>query len=339
MNSKYGQTVDEIFQCGFDNIYQYINHEIVDNMDRTLAKTIDGFSHYIATIKPDLIVVHGDRVETLAGAITGSLNSILVAHIEGGELSGTIDELIRHAVSKLSHIHLVANHDAKQRLLQLGERKESIFVLGSPDFDLMRPEFLPDMNFAKQHYDVEFSDYAMAIFHPVTTEYNEIHEYARNFVNAMIESNVNYIVIYPNNDLGSAEILNEYRALTGNVRFRVFPSLRFEYFLTFLRHSSFIIGNSSAGIREAPFYNVPTVDIGTRQHNRARLASIFHSGYQSSDITRTIESTKQYKGVRTSEAHYFGDGNSKQLFIDLLDSGVLWDINCQKQFQERWLHE
>ena len=339
MNSKYGQTVDEIFKAGFDNIYQYINHEIIDNMDRTLARTIDGFSHYIAMLKPDLIVVHGDRVEALAGAITGSLNNILVAHIEGGELSGTIDELIRHAVSKLSHIHLVANQDAKQRLLQLGELQESVFVLGSPDFDLMRPEFLPDVKLAKQYYDIEFSDYAIAIFHPVTTEYNEIHEHARNFVHALIESDLNYIVIYPNNDLGSREILNEYGAIKGNARFKIFPSLRFEYFLTLLRDSNFIVGNSSAGIREAPFYNVPTVDIGTRQHNRAKLSSIFHSGYQSSAVVRTIENVKQYKGLGTSEPFHFGSGKSKQLFLDLLDSGVFWDINCQKQFQERRLHE
>ncbi|MDA3946051.1 MAG: UDP-N-acetylglucosamine 2-epimerase, partial [Helicobacteraceae bacterium] len=100
MSKKYGKTVNEIYKSGFKNIYQYINHDTVEHMDRTLAKTIDGFSHYIAEIEPDLIVVHGDRVEAMAGAIVGSLNNILVAHIEGGELSGTIDELIRHAVSK-----------------------------------------------------------------------------------------------------------------------------------------------------------------------------------------------------------------------------------------------
>lgn len=339
MNSKYGQTVDEIFKSGFDNIYQYVNHEIVDNMDRILAKTIDGFSHYIAIIKPDLIVVHGDRVEALAGAITGSLNNILVAHIEGGELSGTIDELIRHAISKLSHIHLVANQNARQCLLQMGERKESIFVLGSPDLDLMRPEFLPDLDLAKQHYDIGFSDYAIAIFHPVTTEYDKIQEHAGNFVSALIESNLNYVVIYPNNDLGSIEILNEYKAFNGNTRFKLFPSLRFEYFLTLLRCSDFIVGNSSAGIREAPYYNVPTVDIGTRQHNRAQIASVFHSGYQSNDISKTIKKIRQHKGVRTGEAYYFGNGKSRQLFLELLDSGIFWSINCQKQFQERRFHE
>jgi UDP-N-acetylglucosamine 2-epimerase (hydrolysing) len=119
LNSKYGKTVDEIAKAGFENIFPYINHDSIENMNRTLARTIDGFSHYIAEIQPDLIVVHGDHVEALAGAIVGSLNNILVSHIEGGEISGTIDELIRHAVSKMSHIHFVANEEAKRRLILL----------------------------------------------------------------------------------------------------------------------------------------------------------------------------------------------------------------------------
>mgnify|MGYP003536605101 CR=1 FL=1 len=104
MNSLYGYTVDEIEKAGFKNIYKYINHDSIEYMDRTLAKTIEGFSQFIKQISPDLIIVHGDRVEALAGAIVGSLNNILVAHIEGGEVSGTIDELIRHSVTKMSHM-------------------------------------------------------------------------------------------------------------------------------------------------------------------------------------------------------------------------------------------
>jgi len=130
MHSLYGATVDEIKKSGFKNIYQYINHDVMHTMDKTLAKTVDGFSHYIAEINPDLIVVHGDRVEALAGAIVGSLNNILVAHIEGGEISGTVDEVIRHAVSKMSHVHLVAHKEAKKRLIQLGELESSIYILG-----------------------------------------------------------------------------------------------------------------------------------------------------------------------------------------------------------------
>jgi len=334
MNSKFGKTVDEIFKSGFSNIYQFINHDEINNMDRTLAKTIEGFSHYIAEINPDLIVVHGDRVEALAGAIVGSLNNILVAHIEGGEISGTVDELIRHSVSKLSHIHLTANEEAKNRLVQLGELKNSIFILGSPDLDLMISKKLPKLDVVKNYYDIDFDEYSIAMYHPVTTEYNYAQENVKHFVDAMVESDLNYILIFPNNDLGSIEILNEYKNIESNKKIRIFPSLRFEYFLTLLKNADFMIGNSSAGIREAPFYNVPTVDIGTRQNNRATFPSIFHCETTSEKIIEAINYTLEYKGDNGRANDYFGEGKSDKLFLKLLNSKEMWDISHQKQFQE-----
>jgi len=304
-------------------------------MDRTLAKTIDGFSHYIAEIKPDLIVVHGDRVEALAGAIVGSLNNILVSHIEGGEISGTIDELIRHAVSKMSHIHFVANNEAKRRLIQLGEKSDTVYVIGSPDLDLMNPDNLPQLKQVKKYYNIPFNNYSIAMFHPVTTEYENIQSYAREFVRALIQSGRNYVVIFPNNDLGSTEILTEYQSLKGDPRFRVFPSLRFEYFLALLNDADFIIGNSSAGIREAPYYNVPTIDVGTRQNNRANLSSIVNVEYQQEAIVSAIKSiSKRDTFSPTYDGCIFGKGNSDKLFLGYLDSKELWLIDHQKQFQE-----
>ena len=274
MNPLYGYTADEIVKSGFKNLFMFSNHQSIDYMDRTLSKTIDGFSDYVSKINPDLIVIHGDRVEALAGAIVGSLNNILVAHIEGGELSGTIDELIRHSVSKMSHIHLVANERAKKRLIQLGEYDKSIFILGSPDLDLMDEKSLPSLKAVKKYYDITFQKFSIAMFHPITTEYHNIKEYASNFIEALEKSKNDYILIYPNNDLGSQEILEEINKIGSNKHIKVFPSLRFEYFLRLLKESEFIIGNSSAGIREAPYYNIPTIDIGTRQNKRANLKSI-----------------------------------------------------------------
>ena len=337
MNSLYGSTVDEVIKAGFKNIYKYINHNSGETMDRTLAKTIEGFSQYISHIKPDLIVVHGDRVEALAGAIVGSLNNILVAHIEGGEVSGTIDELIRHSVSKMSHIHLVANIEARKRLIQLGEFEKSIFIIGSPDLDLMNEENLPDFNLAKSYYDIPFNSFALAMFHPITTEYNKIKTYAKCFVDALIKSDQNYILIYPNNDLGSQEVLEEIKRLEPLDRIKIFPSLRFEYFLRFLKESLYIIGNSSAGIREAPFYGVPTIDIGSRQNNRAKLVSIFNCSYEINDILEATGKALLYKTkakVNNKADFHFGDGRSDKLFLELLQSKELWQISHQKEFQE-----
>lgn len=333
LNPLYGATIDEIRKYGFKNIFPFINHGSNYSMDKTLAKTINGFSSFIDDIEPDLIVIHGDRVETMAGAIVGSLNNILVAHIEGGEISGTVDELIRHAVSKLSHIHLVSNQKAKKRLTQLGERSSSIFILGSPDLDLMNPKKLPNLSVAKDYYNIDFDRYAIAIFHPVTTEYKNIKNYIKMFVSALRISDDNYIIIYPNNDLGSDIIFQEYKKFNDNPKIKFFPSLRFEYFLSFLKNADFIIGNSSAGIREAPYYDTPTVNIGSRQNNRSNHNSIINTENESDSILEGIKLAKKY---RRAPLHYseFGNGNSDKIFLDLLNDESIWNTDCQKQFQD-----
>lgn len=330
MLKQYGYTLIEIERCNFSNIHTFSNHTSETTMDLTLAKTIQGFSEYIKTISPDLIVVHGDRVEALAGAISGSLNNTLVAHIEGGEISGTVDELIRHSVSKMSHIHYVSNELAKKRLIQMGEMEESIKVIGSPDLDIMFSNTLPSIKEVKNYYEINFDDYAIAMFHPVTTEYDNMSEYAENFVNALINDSKNYVVIFPNNDLGSELILKQYEAFKGNDRFRVFPSIRFEYFLTLLKNSQFIIGNSSAGIREAPYYGVPTINIGTRQANRSALSHIVNTDYSRQEISKALN--QDFKKNESKKNSEFGTGESAQLFLNSLNNSDTWSVNKQKQF-------
>lgn len=328
---QYGFTLIEIERCGFKNIHAYKNHTHETTMDLTLAKTIEGFSAYIKKVNPDLIIVHGDRVEALAGAIVGSLNNIVVAHIEGGEISGTIDELIRHSVSKMSHIHFVSNNKAKKRLLQMGEIEASIKVIGSPDIDAMFSEKLPSIEEVKNYYEINFENYSVVMFHPVTTEFENMKLYAQNFVEALLEDDKNFVVIYPNNDLGSASILEAYQKLKGNERFRIFPSIRFEYFLTLLKNSDLIIGNSSAGIREAPYYGIPTINIGTRQENRALHAHIKNVTYEKSAIIKALK-LKYAKVVKDNST--FGKGNSAELFLNSLKENSFWKINHQKQFRD-----
>lgn len=333
LQEEYGYTLLEIQRCGYKNIYTFQNHTHETTMDLTLAKTIEGLSSYIKNVKPDLILVHGDRVETLAGAIVGSLNNILVAHIEGGEISGTVDELIRHSVSKLSHIHFVSNAEAAKRLKQMGEVKESIFTIGSPDIDVMFSDKLPDLAVAKEYYQLFFESYAIVMFHPVTTEIKDIEQYASDFVEVLLTDTHNYIVVFPNNDLGSQIILNAYERLKGNPRFRIFPSLRFEYFLTLLKNSQFIIGNSSAGIREAPYYGIPIINIGTRQQNRAVHADIINVDYGKNNISEALKTIDSHQ-VQQTDAD-FGEGNSAELFLKSLQRKEFWQMNHQKQFRDR----
>lgn len=332
LQKEYGYTLLEIERCNFKNVFTFENHTHETTMDLTLAKTIEGLSRFSKQVIPDLIVLHGDRVETLAGAIVGSLNNILVAHIEGGEVSGTIDELIRHSVSKLSHIHFVSNAVAAKRLLQMGEMKSSIYTIGSPDIDIMFSDAVPSLEVAKAYYQIPFDTYAIVMFHPVTTESKKMEEYTDNFIEALLEDSHNYVVIYPNNDLGSQYIIEGYKKLKGHSRFRVFPSLRFEYFLSLLKESQFIIGNSSAGIREAPYYGIPIINIGTRQQNRALHADSINVDYYTKDINCALINIDTHKVNRTTVD--FGLGNSAQLFLESIQKEGFWKVNHQKQFRD-----
>lgn len=329
--SKYGYTVSEIQKAGFENkIFHFLNQVEGESMEIILSNTIAGLSRYLHENPVDLIIIHGDRIEALAGATVGALRNILVGHIEGGEVSGTIDDLLRHATSKMAHIHFVASSSAKQRLLQLGENTESIFQIGSPDVDVMLSHQLPSIAEAKKRYDIFFKNYAIAILHPVTTEYGEMARAAKTFFQTLLESKRNYVIIYPNNDLGSKYINNEIDNLKNNVMFKIFPSIRFEYFLTLLKRAEFIIGNSSTGIHEAPIYGVPTIDIGSRQKNRFNYKSIKNVDFNKIKILTAIDKALK-KGRYQSTTHY-GNGNSAKAFVEILESDKLWNIKKQKQF-------
>ena len=330
---EYGLTLLEIERCNFSNVHTFQNHTKETTMDLTLAKTIGGLSEYVSKIDPDLIIVHGDRVETLAGAIVGSLNNILVAHIEGGEISGTVDELIRHSASKLSHIHFVANQEAGKRLIQMGEISASVFEIGSPDIDIMFSENLPDLKTVKEYYEIPFDKYSVLLYHPVTTEIDRLEEDLHIFLDSLIESENNYVVIYPNNDLGSSRIIAQYqKLLKPNSRFRIIPSLRFEYFLSLLKNCDFIIGNSSAGIREAPYYEVPVINLGSRQRNRSSNPKIQNVDYNKVDILQAIQSVSS--NSRKILNGDFGNGNSAELFLKCLKNEEIWKIEHQKQFND-----
>lgn len=329
MLSKYGMTAREVEKSGFKSIYKYINQNTEDTMDVVLAKTIQGLSDYAKELKPDMIVVHGDRVEAMAGATVGALNNILVCHVEGGEVSGTIDELIRHAVSKMAHIHFVCNEHAKKRLMQLGELESSIYVIGSPDIDIMNSPSLPTLEAAKERYEVPYTDYAVFMYHPVTTDVENLPHHICQVVDALLDSGDNFIVVYPNNDHGSDIIINEFQRLKGRSRFRIFPSIRFEYFLTLLKNAKYMIGNSSAGVREAPFYGLPSINLGSRQENRAKASSIINCAQDSMQILASIRNAKN--NTFTPE-YEFGKGGSDELFIKILSEKKVWSICKQKQF-------
>ena len=329
MLAKYGYTCEEVEKANFTNIYKFINQNVSDGMDHVLAKSILGLSDYVREIDPDMIIVHGDRVEALAGATVGALNNVLTGHIEGGEVSGTIDELIRHAVTKLSHTHFVANNEAQKRLLQLGEKPEATYIIGSPDIDVMNSNTLPSLVDVKKRYEIDYENYGVVIFHPVTTELENLKTHIQVLVDALLKSKKNYVVIYPNNDNGSEIIFDAFDRMVGHANFRIFPSMRFEHFLQLLKNADFMIGNSSAGVREAPHFGVPTINLGTRQNNRVSLPSIINVDFDLAALSQAILNVNKNKYAETT---IFGDGNSAEEFYAILNEKEFWDISKQKFF-------
>ena len=329
MLAKYGYTCDEVTREGYSNIHKFFNQNASDEMDQILSKTIAGLADYVREVLPDMIVIHGDRVEALGGASVGSLNNVLTGHIEGGEVSGTIDEMIRHAVTKLSHVHFVANEDCATRLVQLGEGREAIHVIGSPDIDVMDSPGLPTLEEVRHSYDIPFEEYGILAFHPVTTESEDLPRQVRAIVDGVLNSACNYVVIYPNNDRGSDVIFGEYKRFRGNHRIRMIPSLRFEYYLTLLKNASFVIGNSSAGVREAPHYGVPAINVGTRQLNRVRCATVLEVDCEFGAI---VDAIGRVGGITRAVTSGFGDGGSAAKFHAVLRSPSFWSTSRQKHF-------
>lgn len=332
MLERFGSTWEEVVESGLASVYPFVNQAPGDSMDVVLAKTVTGLSDYVKESSPDLIVVHGDRVEALAGSIVGTLNNIRVAHIEGGELSGTVDEVLRHAVSKLSHWHFVSNDESRNRLLQLGEAEDSVFVIGSPDIDVMDSPTLPDVREAMDHYDLDLADYGILIYHPVTTELDSIEGNTHVIMEALADHGQDIIVIESNNDWGSEKIRQAYASYQSNPKFHFFPSMRFEYFLAILRDAKFMIGNSSAGVREAPHYGVPTINLGSRQNNRVRSSLVLNTEISREAISESLQNAGKIARVPENN---FGDGRSVERFVEIVQNAKKWSSPIQKQFVDR----
>jgi len=326
---QYGMTVSQIIGDNIGTVHLIPNNTTSQTMESTLSRTIEQLATFFDQNKTDLLIIHGDRIEALAGAIVGSLRNLPTAHIEGGEVSGTVDGLIRHSISKLSHLHFVSNETAKNRVIQLGEQEGSIFVIGSPDVDVMLSDDLPSITDVKDRYAIPFDEYAIAIFHPVTNEISTISNQITQFCKALQQSNENYIVIKPNNDLGTEIVQSELHTLQPSNKFLHLPSMRFEYFLTLLRHSRYIIGNSSAGVREASYYGVPAINVGTRQKNRNSNDLIVNTSAVTGDLMNAIDRAKI---LERKQIFDFGEGNAAIEFLKVLQSDSFWPISTEKEF-------
>jgi len=332
MMEKYGLTKVEVHNSS-DNwgVAEFVNQRDGDPQDIVLAKTIMGFSDFVQESRPDLVVVHGDRIEAIACALVCSTNYIRCAHVEGGEVSGTIDEVFRHCNTKLSSVHLVSSDTAAARIKNMGESKERIYVIGSPELDEHHKPSGVTIEQVKERYEIAFSSYGIAVFHPVTSEQDSIKTQAESLFSALDKSGKNFVVIMPNNDPGSKEILDVINKLPMD-RFRIIPSMRFNYFSELLKKSKAVIGNSSVGVREAPFLGVPSLDIGSRQNNRSDAPSVFNClALDSCKINSFIE---QYWGKSFDKYVGFGTGLAADNFASIVNNAEFWQLPMQKFFTD-----
>ena len=329
MLEQYGLTKIEVHRLSGVTVHEFLNQRPGDPLDIILSKTIVGLSDYCIEHRPDLVVFHGDRVEALACALVCATNYIRSAHIEGGELSGTIDESFRHCNTKLAHQHFVSSQEAARRVTALGEPKDSVHIIGSPELDLhsLDPEVTLDE--VRNHYQIPYDEYGICILHPVTSEVDTMGEQAKLLFDRCVASDRNFIVIAPNNDPGSDAIRAEIDNLPQD-RFRTLPSMRFSHFSMLLKNAACMVGNSSAGVREAPFLGIPSLDYGTRQKNRSKAASVVSLGTDAAAIDNFL---RNQWGQRHDHDPAFGDGRAATRFVAVIKQEEFWVRSLQKEFR------
>ena len=328
--SKFGNTYQEVQKVFKTKIIKFKNQSLNDRLEVILTKTSEKLSKIVKRINPDLIIIHGDRVEALSAALVGSLNHILTAHIEGGEVSGTIDDTIRHTVTKLSHVHFVGSIVAKKRVSKMGEISKNIFNIGSPDIDAIVNKKLPNILKVKNRYEIKFEKYAILLWHPVTSRVDTLKNDTKKILKFVKESGENFLVIYPNNDPGSNLIIDCYKK-NKNKKCKILKNTRFEYFLSLLKNAEYIIGNSSSAIYEAPMLSTPAINIGDRQYKRIKSKIIKNIDIKNLNKRTIGNFVKKYKPIKKN---FYGYGDSDKKFLKIILKKSFWNIPKQKFFSD-----
>lgn len=330
---KFGDVYNRILKDGFKVDFK-IENQFSTNELKSMVKTtglgLIELSECFSKLNPDLVFTVGDRHETISTAISASYMNILVAHTMGGEVTGTIDENVRHSITKLSHLHFVSNTDSLKRVIKLGEEKTKVFNVGCPRNDLIK-KILTKKNFSNEFKYLskqgvgdlknisQKDDYFVTLYHPVTTELNlnKNRQAIENIFAATQKFNIKNIIIWPNSDAGSDEISKQIRISRekGLIKnYKITKNLPIEYYIPLIKNCKCLIGNSSSAIRDGAFIGVPAVNVGKRQNNRLRSKNVIQSSIETTDIYRKIK--KQYgKKFKPSKLYGSGDAASKILKI------------------------
>lgn len=343
---KYGTTIRDIERDGVpidQQAYIVVEGENPTTMAKSAGLTMIEFSTIYNNLKPDLVVIHGDRFENFAAAVTAALMNIPIAHLQGGEISGTIDESLRHALTKLSHFHFPSNEASRDRIIKLGEPSERVYNVGCPSTDLLLRTPIGTRQEVLATDEVTPKDgrrlnpnkpYALAILHPVTTEFSQAYDQMYNFITAISEIGLQTIMLYPNMDAGSEDMISAIRRfLTAHPEVKnifLYKNFYHDTFVKILAHSAIVLGNSSIGVRETCYFGIPTVNVGTREAHRDCGHNVAHVGHDSRSIVAAARA--QLAHGKFDIEYIYGDGHAGDKIADILSTVELTGVQKRNTF-------
>lgn len=332
---RYGNAVEFIEKDGFEiaeKVFMVLEGETPTSMAKTTGLGVMELANVFYKLKPDAVITIADRFETIATSIAASYQNIPLIHIQGGEVTGNIDEKVRHANTKLADLHLVASEDAKDRVIKMGENPDMVFNTGCPSIDLAHEiKLKPALNFnpiekyggVGETIDWE-NGYLVVMQHPVTTEYESAKSDVLKTLEAIHELNIPTFWFWPNVDAGSdgtSSGIRTFRELTKPKNIHFFKNMEPNDFLRLLVNSKCLIGNSSVGIRECSYLGVPTVNIGTRQNRRQRGSNVLDVIYDKELIKKAIQNRMETPEIQME--NIYGDGLSGHRIADILANTTL----------------
>jgi GDP/UDP-N,N'-diacetylbacillosamine 2-epimerase (hydrolysing) len=320
---NFGMSVHEMERDGFqvaERIFMTFDGYTAATMTKSLACLLLELPTVLQRMKPDLLLLAGDRGEQLMGAIAGQHLGIPTAHIQAGELSGNVDGVVRHAITKLAHIHFAANEEFAERVRKLGEHDFRIFLTGAPLVDeLVSGVVTPEEEMRKRYRLNESERLILTVQHPVTEEEGAAGEQVGETIAALMEVDWPTVVVYPNGDAGSEQIRAQLAKLK-RPHMRMFRNLPRQDYLGFMKICNVMVGNSSSGVMEAPSFGTPAVNIGRRQNGRPQAANVINVGYRKDDIVAALRKavTPEFAAQAKQAQNPYGDGNASRRIVDVL---------------------
>jgi GDP/UDP-N,N'-diacetylbacillosamine 2-epimerase (hydrolysing) len=332
---RYGASVDYIQRDGFEiaaRVYMVVEGENLVTSAKSTGLGLVELATVFDNLAPDVVVTVADRYETLATAAAAAYSNLPVAHVQGGEITGSIDERVRHAVTKLSDLHFVSNERAADYVRRMGENPATVFVTGGPDIDLAAEiaasgdlDFDPFERYGGVGERLDLSNgYAVVLQHPVTTAWDEARDQVMPTLEALHQIGIATLWFWPNVDAGSdgtSKGIRVFRETNRPTNMHFFRTMPPEDFLKLVNNASVIVGNSSTAIRECSFLGVPAVDIGERQSGRERGANVVNVAYDAEAITAAVHA--QIARGRYPGEHIYGDGRAGVRIADALASATL----------------